>query len=316
MKVLISHPGFSNFHLFFKKQSNHEIYLHRNYDLNSNVFRFFRVLNILNILEKINTYNLYKKYANNNIDILIVIKGCTVNYDILDLHSVNYKIYLWDSIVNIYNGKRYIKKSQYVVSFDLNDSLDYNFKYLPLFHFRGSKVVEKMNNSREIISMYGTYSYERAKVLDFLKYDSTINFPLEYHLTISISHFLREFLLLRRSIRLLWKYSTFKKLNRSKIEDMLNRSLATLDIANEKQSGMTTRTFEALSHSTKLVTNNITTFNFCKEKNFTVFFFDTKTMKFDKKSFIEFLSLDFETSQDFLKTYSIENYLNNIINHE
>jgi hypothetical protein len=315
MKVLISHPGFSNFDIFFKKQSNHEIYLHRNYDINSSIFRIFRVLNILNFLEKINTYKLYKKYVNNNIDVLIVIKGCTINYDILDFYSVNYKISLWDSIVNIYNGERYKEKSQNVLSFDLNDSLAFNFKYLPLFHFRGSKVFENNKKSREIISMYGTYSFERACFLDLLNTESLINLPLEYHLTISISHFLREYFLLKRPIRILWKYSTFKKLNRCKIEDMLNRSLATLDIANENQSGMTTRTFEALSHNTKLATNNLTTFNFCKDKNFNVFFLKTKTTKFDKLKFIDFLSKDLVDDQDFLKTYSIENFLNNIINH-
>ena len=96
---------------------------------------------------------------------------------------------------------------------------------------------------------------------------------------------------------------------------MLNRSLATLDIANENQSGMTTRTFEALSHNTKLATNNLTTFNFCKDKMFNVFFLDTKASKFDKQEFIEFLSKDLVADQDFLKTYSIENFLNNIISH-
>ena len=315
MKILISHPGFSNFHLHFKNQSNHEVYLHRNYDLNSNIFRFFRFFNILNILEKINTYHLYKKYINNNIDVLIVIKGCTINYDLLDLYSVNYTIYLWDSIVNIYNGERYKEKSQNVISFDLNDSLAFNFKYLPLFHFRGTKVFENNIKSRDIISIFGTYSFERASFLDLLNTDNMINLPLEYHLTISISQFLREYFLLKRPIKILWKYSTFKKLNRSKIEDMLNRSLATLDIANENQSGMTTRTFEALSHNTKLATNNLTTFNFCKDKMFNVFFLDTKASKFDKQEFIEFLSKDLVADQDFLKTYSIENFLNNIISH-
>ncbi len=315
MKVLISHPGFSNFHLFFKEQSSHQIYLHRNYDVNSNVFRIFRVLNFLKILEKINTFKLYKKYVNYNIDVLIVIKGCTINYDILDFYSVNYKIYLWDSIINIYNGERYKKKSKSVLSFDLNDSLNYNFKYLPLFHFRGSKIVEKRKDAREIISMYGTYSYERVILLDQLNSDSTINLAIEYYLTISFSHFLREYFLLRRPIRILWKYSKFKKLKRSKIDDMLCRSLATLDIANENQTGMTTRTLEALSFSTKLITNNMITFKFCKENNFNVFFLDNKNLKFNKLKFIEFLSYDLSIDEDFIKRYSIDTFINNIIFH-
>ena len=313
MKVLISHPGFSNFHLFFKKQSNHKIYLHRNYDYNSNIFRLFRLLKVLHILEKINTYLLYKKYVHKQIDVLIIIKGCTINYDLLDLYSVKYKIYLWDSIINIYNGERYIEKFRNVFSFDLDDSISHNFKYLPLFHFLGSNYVEEFYDLRKIISMYGTYSYERANLLNFLKSDSNLNIEIEHHLTITFSHFLRELFISNRSIRILLKYSTFKKLTRNRIEDMLKRSLATLDIANQDQSGMTTRTFEALSYNTKLATNNLTTLNFCRENDFNVFFLETNILKFDKQKFIKFLPLDLNSKKDFLQNYSIENFLNTII---
>jgi hypothetical protein len=315
MKILISHPGFSNFHYFFKEQAEQEIFLHRNFDLNSTIFRICRLFKLLKVLEIFNTLQLIKMYKKNKVDRVIIIKGCTIDYDLLGKYSVDYTIYVWDSIENIYNGGRYINIPSLVLTFDLKDALQYKFKYLPLFHFRGTEFVEKAKITREIISMYGTYSFERALILDLLNSRNLINIPIEHHLTISISHFFREFFLMRRPFRILWKYSTFKKLHRSKIEDLLYRSLATLDIVNERQSGMTTRTIESLSYRTKLITNNITTFNFCKDNNLIIFFLDTKTMKFDKQKLIEFLSLDLQINEDFLKSYSIDSFINNIINH-
>jgi hypothetical protein len=78
---------------------------------------------------------------------------------------------------------------------------------------------------------------------------------------------------------------------------------------------MTTRTFEALSFSTKLITNNITTFNFCNDNNFIVFFLDNKSMNLNNQELKEFLSCDFETNEFFFKTYCIENFINTIIHH-
>jgi hypothetical protein len=315
MKVLISHPGFSNFHKYFKNQSEHEIFLHRNFDLNSTFFRICRLFRILNFLEKRNTLRLIKIYNIYNVDKVIVIKGCTINYELLDKHAVHYVIYVWDSIKNIYNGGRYINIPSLVLTFDLKEALQYKFKYLPLFHFRSEHFDNNEHAKRSIISMYGSYSRERVRVLNNIFSKQQVNVPLAYVITISYFTFFKELILGGQNFLSLWKYTTFKKLPRERIEDLLTHSLATLDIANLNQSGMTTRTFEALSYSTKLITNNRATYDFCLENNIPVLLHNYEN-GLDIKDLDLFLNKTMALDGEFIIKYSINNFLNNIINYK
>jgi hypothetical protein len=315
MKILISHPGFSDFHNYFKNQSEHAIILHRNFDLNSTFFRICRFFRILNILEKRNTLRLVKIYNNYNVDKVVVIKGCTINYELLDKHDVHYVIYLWDSIKNIYNGGRYINISSLVLTFDLKDSLQYKFKYLPLFHFRSEHFDDNEHTKRSIISIYGSYSRERVRVLNNIICKQQVNVPLAYVITISFFTFFKEWILGGQDFLSLWKYTTFKELPRERIQELLTHSLATLDIANLNQSGMTTRTFEALSYSTKLITNNMTTYDFCLENNIPVLLHNYEN-GLDIKDLDLFLDKAMALDKEFFIKYSINNFLNNIINYK
>jgi len=64
------------------------------------------------------------------------------------------------------------------------------------------------------------------------------------------------------------------------------------------QSGMTTRTFEAISLSTKLITNNLTTYNLCKEYNYP-YMFNNFQKGLPVEGFDSFIKQDFEVSQEF-----------------
>jgi hypothetical protein len=315
MKVLISHTGFSDFHKYFKNQSEHVIILHRNFDLNSTFFRISRLFGILNFLEKRNTLRLIKIYNNYNVDKVVVIKGCTINYELLDKHAVHYVIYLWDSIKNIYNGGRYINIPSLVLTFDLNDALQYEFKYLPLFHFRSEHFEDIEHAKRSIISMYGSYSRERVRVLNSIFTKQQVNVPLAYVITISYFTFFKELILGGQNFFSLWKYTTFKKLPRERIQELLTHSMATLDIANLNQSGMTSRTFEALSYSTKLITNNKTTYDFCLDNNIPVLLHNYEN-GLDIKDLDLFLNKTMTLDKEFFIKYSINKFLNNIINYK
>jgi len=319
-RVLISEPGFSNFGNYFKEQSSERIFLHRNFDLNSTPVRFFRILRLVVLLEWLNTQMLILKYRFYKCDKLVIIKGCTVDVENNLLKKIGYTIYIWDSIKNIYRGERFLKMPQNIMTFDLKDSIKYGFTYLPLFHFRGkgvdvSKQIMGVADKRNIISLYGNFSLDRLNVIDQMVMDEKCIFPIKYFLTISKFQFLKEVIVNPKIAKRLWKYTTFKKLYRSYIDEMLKNSLFTFDIANKNQSGMTTRTLEALSFSTKLITNNITTVNFCNSLNVPVLYFDFDN-KINLKDHFEFISKEFAITQSFIKEYSICNFLNKIINHD
>jgi hypothetical protein len=319
-RVLISEPGFSNFGIHFKEQSSERIFLHRNFDLNSSTFRLFRVLRLITLLEWLNTHTLILKFRFNKCDKLIIIKGCTVNIENKLLKEIGYTVYLWDSIKNVYRGERFLNIPQNVMTFDLNDSINYGFIYLPLFHFRGKGVLtnEHINwgaFERNTISLYGSFSLDRLNVIDQIINDVKCVFSIKYFLTITKIQFLKEVITDPKIAKRLWKYTTFKKLYRSNIDEMLKCSLFTFDIANKNQTGMTTRTFEALSFSTKLITNNITTVNFCNSLNIPVLYFDFDN-KLQLKDHLEFILKEYTIEQSFIDEYSISNFLNKIIKHD
>jgi hypothetical protein len=142
-----------------------------------------------------------------------------------------------------------------------------------------------------------------------------VNVPLAYVITISYFTFFKELILGGQNFFSLWKYTTFKKLPREQIQELLTHSMATLDIANLNQSGMTSRTFEALSYSTKLITNNKTTYDFCLDNNIPVLLHNYEN-GLDIKDLDLFLNKTMTLDKEFFIKYSINNFLNNIINYK
>ena len=318
-KIIISEPGFSNFAKYFSNQCNEEVILHRNFDINTIIFRIFRIIGFINVLEYINTYTLIKKYKLHKCSKLIVFKGCTIDYEMLDKKEINYTIYLWDSIKNIYNGPRYSKMNSKVMTFDIQDSLDYNFFYLPLFHFRGDNILDDnftsiKNQFRDKVSLYGSYSEDRVRLLNVISLNNQENIKLHYILTISPLIFMREIILRKQSITLLWKYTSFRKLTRKRINDLLRTSVYTIDLANPNQTGMTSRTFEALSFSTKIVTNNKTTIQFCESMNIPVLYADFN-LGLDENSISLFKKESFSIPNDFIIEFSINSFLKKILKY-
>ena len=312
LKVLISDPGFSNFSSFFKSQSNHDIVIHRNFDFNSLTYRIALFLKMSPLLIYLNSFYLIFKSKLYRADKIIIIKGSSINFDLLKRCDIIYKVYLWDSIKNLKNGLDFVNSPNNVFSFDIEDCKQYKFKYLPLFHFRGEnpKFLKKnINNCRaKKISMYGSFSIDRV---NFLKNNNSNN-NFDYFLTISFFDFLKHIISKSISFKALWKYTTFKHLSRKKIEFFLNSYPFTLDISNKNQFGITTRTFEALSYSTSIISNNINTYKLYSE-------IGLKVVLINDNDNFDFSTLEFQTENnnilgyEKLNKYSIKNFLNNLI---
>ena len=234
-KLLISDPGFSNFSSFFKTHSNHNIFIHRNFDFNSLLFRFFLFLKISNLFILFNTFYLILKSKIYKVDKVIIIKGSSINFNILDNFSIIYIVYLWDSINNLRNGSTFVNNPKNVFSFDSSDCENFKFKYVPLFHIRAKnpKIIERkiISSNLKKVSMYGSFSVDRVIFLS----KNNLNNNIDFFITISFIDFIKTVLLTNISFKKLFKYTTFKKLSRKKIEFLLTNYLFTFDLSNTKQ---------------------------------------------------------------------------------
>jgi len=273
-------------------------------------------MHLIPLLEYLNTQTLLWKYHHYHCSRIIIMKGCTIKFDDGNLSKIGFTIYLWDSIRNIYHGDRYIQLNDRVLTFDVHDANHYHFQYLPLFHFRGLfNEAKSLNSDKDAISLYGNYSRDRLRITNKIVNGNNKGINFRYHISIALFTFLKELILGNQSILLLWKYTTFTKLNKKKIDLILSASTVTLDVANPKQSGMTLRTFEALSHSVKLITNNQTTVRFCSDQGIPVRFSKFEN-GIDIDDLVTFLDEKYFISAVFINQYCIENFIKNILNHQ
>ena len=163
--------------------------------------------------------------------------------------------YTWDSRKNnprFYILEKYMDKRY---TFDLNDSLKYSIPHLPLFYFKSNNQIKRREESEITkIAFFGTVHSERLDWIKLLvKLSNLMNFEFDYHLFVRSK---TEFHLLSQKnksdgLKFSTESLTFKELSfRLDAADII------IDIAHPSQSGLTLRTFEALSRGKLLITNN------------------------------------------------------------
>lgn len=250
-----------------------------------------------------------EKIRDNEYDYLFVIRGENVPQFLLD-HFINKNpnarriMYQWDSISN----NNYLSQVPYfhqVFSFDKGDTNQYkNIKYFPLFFRREYDSLVSETNSMQALFI-GTYQTARYQTLKLLqKRFKLLDLRFKIVLFVPWYYYLK---LLFRGVLLDLNIISFRTISFEKCIRMYAQSTIIVDIAHEKQSGLTMRTMEALGANKFLWTNNLT----------------IKNEQFYEKGKIQIISEKFDgfsrhtpRKSDFICDYRIDRWLSNLFSRE
>lgn len=219
------------------------------------VFKFLYKYIQNNYLKKI------LKKISNDYDYLFVVRGEIITTKFLELliEKVNFKLkfmYQWDSLETIPSVIETIKYYDQVYSFDYNDCYTYGFNYLPLFFTKDFIKKEKIQKLYDF-SFVGIYHSQRhryiIKLKEFAK-KNNLTFNINLRMTWYRYLFMKLFDKSFKNISL--KDVVFRNLPLTEVSRIFMQSRVVLDIVNNRQTGLTMRTFEALACGSKLLTNN------------------------------------------------------------
>ncbi|HIF9315348.1 TPA: hypothetical protein ACX6Q1_003704 [Photobacterium damselae] len=264
-KVLFICPKFFGYELKIKKQLEKTGYKVDYIDERpSNGILYKLVLRLGgNILSKYN-FNYYKKMLSNLDAIYDFV--FYINIEALDYKSINmlkekfsnarHILYMWDSSKNKPKYLNLIDLFDAVYSFDFSDSINYkNIEYMPLF-----SCMEKDNSySKEyFLSFVGTVHSDRFNILMDIKRIAEkqgVNIYLYMYYHSRILWFLR--CIFDKNLRISdYNKVNFKPLSYIEFERVVKKSIYSIDINHDQQTGFTMRTFEVLCAGTKLFTTN------------------------------------------------------------
>ena len=240
----------------------------------------------------------------NDYNTLLVIRGEDIPnfvYKKIKDEGIEMVMYQWDSVKN-YN---YLKNTHYfnkIITFDSLDAKNNNFKYLPLFYRREYEMINKKLTEDKVALFIGTYQPVRYKKIielnELLKKNGIstiikIKIPFYYFLKLKIN-----------KVNVNKKYLIFQNLSLKKVMNYYSKADIIIDIANENQSGLTMRTFEALGSRKKLLTNNKLIINES--------FYNSNYIKIiDEKNLFEIE--DYFVNENIVKENRIDNWLLNIL---
>lgn len=161
--------------------------------------------------------------------------------------------YHWDNISQ-YNYLKTIPFFEKVYSFDRDDCEKHGFNYLPLFASGNySKVIQ--DNVLPNVDIYTVGSIVQPEryilVNEFREFCMENNITFYFYLKVTPVTFLR---LLMKGI--IPKNVSFTSINTKKLQSVIARSRAVLDVTNHKQSGLTMRVIENIYIGKKVVTTN------------------------------------------------------------
>ena len=201
---------------------------------------------------------------------------------------------------------QYISIFDKVLTYSLNDSIEFGYQYRPWF-FTDSKISQKKYD----ISFVGTIHHSRLKVLKVLKH--SVLFSIFYYIYSDKLTFIKDFFRWHS----LKKYIHFEGMPYPEYIKTLAESVATLDIPELEQTNITTRPIEALATKTKIITTNkyICRYDFYDENNIYILQNTIDNQEIDKiKKWIDlpYNEIDYKKKYN----YTIEAFCNELINKE
>lgn len=264
-------------------------------------------INIVKAYQNVNWYFRLRKLNLASYNTLFVVRGEHVPVFVLDKckkAGLEMIMYQWDS-VNNYN---YLYRNDYfskISTFDAADAKLYGFDYFPLF-YRKEYAELKLKNSKEKTALFvGTYQDKRYNsVLELRERLNKIGIKTTIKIKIPFYHYIK---LKFKGIVLEKKYLVFENISFKEMLNLYSDSDIIIDAANDKQKGLTMRTFEALGADKVLLTNNS---SILEEP-----FYDSKRIKFFDEEFLE------ETFNEIgrpnlVKEQRIDNWILKLLNRE
>ena len=190
-----------------------------------------------------------------------------INPEILNGHDVNslvkgcgcedHVVYFWDSVKNKTNFLSILNNTSNILTFDKKDAERYGVKYFPLFY---SKSYEFSKGEKKDIDFcfIGTAHSDRYRLV------GEISRQLEsYGLKGFIYHYLptRKIYYGRKILGKRYGYGhidsfNFNSMEENEVSNIVKRSKIVIDIQHPSQSGLTSRTIEALGANCKIITTN------------------------------------------------------------
>lgn len=260
MKILFFAPSFFNYHKIICKCLQHRGYQVEEH-LYPNSFLFKLLTTLLGADSGIVNY--FKKYYFKNIwnrldddyNVILAIRASEMPLAFLsDLRgrypNRDFVQYLWDDVILDPKSLDVMRFFDRNLSFNPNDCKEYNLEFRPFFYDNYEHLVTEKKNTDVV--MFVSYKYNR-----FLFLKGLVNWLKKNHFT--------SIIIIRASIFLLYskkEHIKYKKYFRSKavpyevMLKQLSSSKVCVEICHEKQTGMSTRQFEALYTRTKVITNN------------------------------------------------------------
>lgn len=244
-------------------------------------------------------------------DYILVIKGDNLPEFFISKLKNKYTdskfiLYQWDSIQRLQNFNSIKRYFNSVLTFDRLDSIEYGYKFRPLF-YKDIYLNSEKNDKEYDIFFSGYLHSDRYAVLKKL-ISNYKDLKIKHHLYVRKIEFIKE--QLKKLIKMEELYNTslvnFISINDFENMKLMAKSKAILDLHHPKQSGLTIRTIESLAMGNKIITTNedIKNYNFYSPSR--VCIVDRSDIKIGEK-FLENEEIDFSFEEK--ERYSLKQWV-------
>lgn len=267
----------------------------------------------------INKYHesIVKSTAERNYDYVFVLKGESISRSTIEklkeLHAnAKFIYYSWDSIVNSSQVINYLDYFDKVLTFDPNDSKNYNVGFLPLFYISDYKKIADLPTNKDIDLLFvGTVHGNRyalvKNIVDLLLKLGKVSYVWMYF-PAKFLYWINKFRNpdFRNASKTEFKFTPLRK---DDLISLVARSKVVLDMPHYRQTGLTMRTIETLGAKRKLITTNmdIINYDFYDENN--ILIIDPNNPKVP----IDFINTPFkEIHKEIYDKYSLSSWIDEI----
>lgn len=181
---------------------------------------------------------------------------CLKDFDYLSKLNARVSLYMWDSFANKPAALPYLECFDNCMSFDWDDAKKYDLEILNLFAEKMFFGPQRSFYGRKYdVCFVGTLHSNRIKYLADLQ-----NISKRLGLTVFLHGFYGNFFYYLKArlfeLRNHIKVGTWNSLSKAETAELFKDTRVVVDITHPNQRGLTSRTFEALSAETRLLTNN------------------------------------------------------------
>ncbi len=244
------------------------------------------------------------------IDTFLTIRGESMpEWFVLEIRRNNpnakFVMYQWDSNKNN-KFDHLINLFDKVSTFDPEDALNFNIEYFPLFYIeRGNSIC----NVKDIDFLFvGSLHGNRLQILKDFKATLPQKTEVYFHVYLSFFSYIK---LLVKGVKIDLADCSFRKVAPDKLNSLIKKSINVIDLCSESQTGITVRSFEALSSRCRLITNNPSIVNLLPmiSENIDIVY-DNKFVF--KNQYLQELSSSIDLS--IMRKYELDHWLIRLIN--